>query len=258
MFDSGVGGLTVMRQLLQQMPHEQIIYFGDTARIPYGAKSPEAVLRYSIENSIFLIDQHIKILVVACNTATAYALEKLRRIFKLPVVGVIEPGAKKAVEVSKNGRIAVLGTRGTIVSGAYEKAILRLCPEASVTSIACPLLVHLVEENFLQHQAARLIIQDYLAPLKNQNIDTLLLGCTHYPLLKDLIQDELGPHINLVDSALTCALEVESILKEHQLHQLSHQAPLHRYYVSDDPEKFKGMGKAFLGNAIETVDLVHF
>ena len=183
LFDSGIGGLTVLQQLVRALPDENYVYFGDTARLPYGEKSRETIIRYSIENSIFLLDKNIKMLVIPCNTATAFALEKLQKIFSVPVVGVIEPGAERAVEVSKNERIGVLGTRGTIYSQSYQKAILKINPSAFVLPIACPLFVPLVEENYVAHPSARLIVQEYLRPLKDQFIDTLLLGCTHYPLL---------------------------------------------------------------------------
>lgn len=255
LFDSGVGGLTVMQQVMRLLPHERLIYFGDIARVPYGNKGQETIIRYSIENTISLLDKQIKLLVVACNTATALALSKLRQFFQLPIIGVIEPGAKKAVEVSRNQRIAVLGTQATIRSGAYQEAIHKLAPNATVFPIPCPLLVHLVEENWIEHPATRLIIQEYLHPLKGKEIDTLLLGCTHYPLLKKVIQEEVGEKITLVDSASTCAEEVASILKKNSLLSSQLQGE-HHYYSSDDPEKFRQQGEKLFHFPLPKVDLM--
>jgi glutamate racemase len=253
-FDSGVGGLTVMQQIAQMLPQESMIYFGDTARVPYGGKSRETIIRYSIENTIFLMEKNIKMLVIACNTASAFALQKLRQIFHIPIIGVIEPGAETAVSVSRTGRIAVLGTKGTIQSGAYQTEIQRLLPTATIIPIACPLLVPLVEERWLDHPATRLIIQEYIGSLHNQEIDTLLLGCTHYPFLKTLIQEEVGPRVTLVDSASTCAQKVASILKEQKLNA---QGPgMHRYFVSDDPDKFKELGEKLFGTSLSHVEAV--
>ncbi len=245
MFDSGIGGLTVMQQIMLTSPQESIIYFGDTARLPYGGKSRETIIRYSIENTILLIEKNIKLLIVACNTASAFAIHKLQQIFNIPIIDVIEPGAEKATSVTLNQRIAVLGTKGTIQSGAYEAAIKRKLPEATVIPIACPLFVPLVEEHFLYHPATRLIIKEYLKPLQDLQIDTILLGCTHYPLLKDLIQEEIGNSISLVDSASTCAEKVASVLKAQQLESSSSQTT-YQYYVSDDLEKFRELGGKLL------------
>lgn len=253
MFDSGLGGLTVMQQLVQTLPHEDIVYFGDTARLPYGGKSRETVVRYSIENAIFLIEKDVKIIVVACNTATSQALDKLQQIFGLPVIGVIDPGAQHAVEVTKNGRIAVLGTKGTINSQAYQKAILQREPNAAIFPIACPLFVPLVEEDCLNHPAARLVVHEYLKPLKEEGIDTLLLGCTHYPLLKELIRAEVGDDVAIVDSASCCAESVASIVSEKSLGNVAGVTPSYHYYVSDDPLKFQTLGCAFLGMPIGCV-----
>ena len=256
-FDSGIGGLTVMNELTKALPHESFIYFGDTARIPYGGKSPETIIRYSIENTVFLLEKKIKMLVVACNTATALALYKLIQIFNIPIVGVIHPGAEKAVSVTRKNKIAVLGTKGTIHSGAYEEEIHRLLPEASVISIACPLFVPLIEEDFLHHPATRMIIKEYLSPLKTKEIDTLLLGCTHYPLLKNLIQEELGPAITLVDSAKTCAEKVVRILSDENLTIINPTTVQHNYFVSDDPKKFQDLAQRLFNYRIDPVLLHH-
>lgn len=255
-FDSGLGGLTVMQQMIHTLPHEHMVYFGDTARVPYGGKSKETIIRYSIENSIFLMEQNIKMLVIACNTAASHAVEKLQQIFNIPVIDVIGPGADHAVQVTRNGHIAVLGTKATINSGAYQREIQKRLPSASVIAIACPLFVPLVEERFITHAAARLIVKEYLSPLKEQNIDTVLLGCTHYPLLRSLIEAELGPDITIVDSAITCAEKVSKTLLTHELQTENVQAPQHRYYVSDDPEKFRSLGREFLGMPLDYVEAI--
>jgi len=249
MFDSGIGGLTVMREVMRLLPHEQILYLGDTARLPYGGKSRETIIRYSIENAIFLLEHQIKMLVIPCNTASSAALDKLRSIFNIPVIGVIEPGAHKAAQVTRNGKIAVLGTKGTIASGAYQKEIQRLLPEAMVVPIPCPLFVPLVEEKFIHHPAARLIVEEYLKPLAKQEVDTILLGCTHYPLLQKLIEEVVGPGIHIVDSATTCAEKVAEVLKEQNLQNHPH-CPVHQFFVSDDPHKFQVHGEEILGSPI--------
>lgn len=253
-FDSGVGGLTVMKELIKALPHEHLVYFGDTARVPYGEKSPDTILRFSIENSIFLMEQNIKLLVIACNTACAQAYDKLQQLLNIPVVGVIEPGAKKATQVTRRERIAVLGTKSTIQSGAYQRAIKRHLPDASITAVACPLFVPLVEEHFLSHDATRLIVKEYLAPLKVQQVDTVLLGCTHYPLLRPLIQEELGPDVQVVDSGTTCADQVSSLLLHNQLQSPHAQSGTQRYFVSDDPDKFRLLGSRF-GMALDKVEV---
>ncbi len=258
MFDSGVGGLTVMREVMKAVPRESIVYLGDTAHYPYGDKSRETIIRYSIENAIFLMEHNIKMLVVPCNTATAYALEKLRKIFNIPVIGVIEPGAEKAVQVSRNKRIAVLATRATVQSGMYQSEILKRLPGAEVFAVACPLFVPLVEEKWMHHPAARLVVKEYLHALREKRVDTVLLGCTHYPLLRPMIQEEVGADVAIVDSALTCAEKVAAVLDEHSLRAQSVQPAAHRYFVSDDPQKFQHLGCEILGMPIETVGTMSF
>lgn len=253
-FDSGIGGLTVMKEIMEKLPNEKLIYFGDTARVPYGDKSPETILRYSIENSIFLMEYQVKMLVIACNTASAYAVNKLKQILKIPVIDVVSPGADKAVSCTKNNKIAVLATRATTQSGVYPLEIKKRKPEAEVYSVACPLLVPLIEEHYFDHVATRLIIRDYLAPLKNTEIDTLLLGCTHYPLLRNLIQEEIGPEVVLIDSASSCAEYVAVHLEREELHSNLDQSPNHAYFASDYPEKFKVHGTKFLGRDILQVE----
>lgn len=255
LFDSGVGGLTVMQQIMRLLPHERLIYFGDTARVPYGNKGSHTIIRYSIENTISLLDKNIKLLVVACNTASALALSKLKQLFKLPIIGVIEPGAEKAVAVTRNQRIAVLGTNGTIQSGAYQAALQKIAPQATVIPISCPLFVHLVEEQWLEHPATRLIVREYLRPLHGVQIDTLLLGCTHYPLLIQMIREEIGEDVTIVDSASTCAEQVVSLLQKNQLLS-SGLTGGHDYFSSDDPEKFRSLGEKLFKSSLKNVDLL--
>ena len=246
-FDSGVGGLTVLRELRRQLPREELVYLGDTARVPYGTKSPQTVGRYAREAARFLVGQRVKLLVVACNTASAVALDDLAVIHRLPVVGVIEPGARRALEVTRNGRIGVIGTEGTIRSRAYERALRAGNPAVDVCVAPCPLFVPLAEEGWAEHSIARLAAAEYLAPLLDQGIDTLVLGCTHYPLLKRTLQDVVGPDVQLIDSAEETAKTVATLLVAQGLerHGLPPAPP--RYFVTDVAERFERVGSAFLG-----------
>ncbi len=256
-FDSGIGGLTVVRELMRQLPEEDIIYFGDTARVPYGPKSPETVTRYAHEITSFLQDQGVKNVVVACNTATAHALDSLRQHFDLPITGVVEPGARAAIAASDSRRIGVVGTHGTISSGAYERAIHALDHDVFVTARACPLFVPFVEEGWLEHPATDLVAQEYLAPFAAAGIDTLVLGCTHYPLLKAVIARTVGPAMKLIDSAEETAAEVARLLTARDLrHPGRTSAPEHRFIASDVPEQFRNLGKRFLGSAIDQVETI--
>jgi glutamate racemase len=252
-FDSGVGGLTVLREIMQVLPQEDTLYFGDTARVPYGTKSPETVARYSVEIASFLIRRDIKLLVVACNTASAVALPTLKRQLSIPVVGVIEPGARRAAEVSRSGRIGVIGTAGTIRSSAYTRAIKRLKPDAEVLTRACPLFVPLAEEGWVDNQIARLTAQTYLQELKEAEVDTLVLGCTHYPLLKGMIADVMGPGVRLVDSAEETARTVAAILADKEMLRPRAEKGNHNYYVSDIPAGFVRVGNRFLGGKLGDV-----
>lgn len=252
-FDSGVGGLTVLREIMQVLPQEDTLYFGDTARVPYGTKSPETVTRYAGEIASFLIKRDIKLLVVACNTASAVALPHLKRQLTIPVVGVIEPGARRAVEVSRSGRIGVIGTAGTIRSSAYTRAIKRLKPDAEVLTRACPLFVPLAEEGWINNQVALLTAQTYLEELKESGVDTLVLGCTHYPLLKPMIADVMGPGVTLVDSAEETARTVAAILADKGLLRPPAEMGNHNYYVSDIPAGFIRVGNRFLGGKLGDV-----
>ena len=252
-FDSGVGGLTVLREINKVLPQEDTIYFGDTARVPYGTKSPETVTRYAREITSFLVRRDIKLLVVACNTASAVALPTLKKMFQIPVVGVIEPGARRAVEVSRSGRIGVIGTAGTIRSSAYTRAIKRLDPAAEVLTKACPLFVPLAEEGWVDNQVARLTAQIYLQELKDAGVDTLVLGCTHYPLLKPLIAEIMGAGVTLVDSAAETARTVAEILAQKKCLRPDSERGNHHYYVSDVPAGFIRVGNRFLGERLGDV-----
>lgn len=252
-FDSGVGGLTVLREIMQVLPQEDTLYFGDTARVPYGTKSPETVTRYASEIASFLIRRDIKLLVVACNTASAVALPVLKRHLAIPVVGVIEPGARRAVEVTRSGRIGVIGTAGTIRSSAYTRAIKRLRPDAEVLTRACPLFVPLAEEGWTDNEVARLTAQNYLHELKEAAVDTLVLGCTHYPLLKHMIAEVMGADVTLVDSAEETARTVSAILMEKKLLRPPAEKGNHSYYVSDIPAGFVRVGNRFLGGKLGDV-----
>ncbi|MDZ4675278.1 MAG: glutamate racemase [Gemmatimonadota bacterium] len=261
-FDSGLGGLTVARELFERLPRDSTIYFGDTARVPYGPKSPATVRRYSLEILHWLLGQRVKAVVVACNTSTAHALEVLRAESPVPVIGVIEPGAQAAVRAAASGPIGVIGTAGTVASGAYERAIRALQPDAAVISRACPLFVPLVEEGWFDHPAAALVAEEYLAEMRAAGIRALVLGCTHYPLLKPLLGRVLGPEVTLIDSAAEVANAVAVELEARGLSH-PHGGPpgLHRFAVSDDPARFAAVGSRFLGDRLgqaETVDLEAF
>ncbi len=254
-FDSGLGGLTVFRAVRERLPHESLVYFGDTARVPYGTKSPETVTRFSREIVEFLVGCDVKAVVAACNSASALAVKTLQIEYPLPIIGVIEPGAQLAVERSESGRIGVIGTRATINSGAYERAIAARNPSATVVSRACPLFVSLVEEGWTDAPATRLIAEAYLAPLRGQ-VDVVVLGCTHYPRLKPLIGKLLGPDVVLVDSAESCARELGRVLDEHGLSAAEGTAPDERFCVSDAPEMFERLGARFLGRPVDGVQHV--
>jgi glutamate racemase len=255
-FDSGIGGLTVVRELLRQLPNETLIYFGDTARVPYGNKSPATVRRYAREILDFLVGRDVKMVVVACNTASAHALEELKRVSPVPVEGVIDPGARAAVAASRSGRIGVIGTAGTIASKAYERAIHAHAGAAVVVAQACPLFVPLVEEGWLDHPATRLVAESYLGDLAKHDIDTLVLGCTHYPLLKPLLAEVLGPAITLIDSAEQTARAVSATLEHSTLHAPKASAGGVHFVVSDAPEQFKRVGKRFLGEGVKEIELL--
>jgi glutamate racemase len=248
-FDSGIGGLTVVKELLKIMPCENIVYFGDTARLPYGSKSNRLITRYSVENSIFLNSQNVKTIVIACNTASAVCADYLRSFIKLPIIGVIECGALGAVRLTRNKRVGVIGTKSTIHSGAYTKTINNLDPEIKVFELSTPLLVHLVEEDWIDKDVTKSILYEYLKPLIENDIDTLILGCTHYPLLKKQIHAIAG-NISLVDSSKEIALLVLNTLKIQNLLSNRREPGFTNVFLSDMHPEFPKWAKAFLGKDV--------
>ena len=255
-FDSGIGGLTVLKEIIAKLPEENTIYLGDTARVPYGIRSPETVTRYSFENTRFLLSQEIKMLVVACNTASAVSLDAVKKEFPLPIIGVLEPGARAAVAATKTRKVGVIGTEATINSGAYEKAIRKLGADIEVFSLPCPLFVPLVEEGWIENDVAELVALKYLAGFKGKRIDTLVLGCTHYPLLKSVITRTMGSAISLIDSATETAREVADVLGKLKWKKGGQGTVVRKYFVTDTPARFVKIGKLFLEDSLLTAEQV--
>lgn len=253
-FDSGLGGLTILTEVRRLLPRERLIYFGDTANVPYGAKSPQTVTRLALAAARFLEQKGVKLIIVACNTASAFALKELQKQISVPVVGVIIPGAQKAVQTSKTGRIAVIGTEGTVKSDAYRKQILSINPRLHVTQTACPLFVPIVEEGWAHKPLAEMAAREYLASVQKSGADTLILGCTHYPVLKKVIARVLGKQVKLVDSARTLAQYVKEHLTQTQLMRRTGKGSL-CVYASDRPERFKRLAKNILHSHIDKVIL---
>lgn len=256
-FDSGVGGLTVVKELIRQLPQEDIIYFGDTARVPYGIKSRETVIRFSIENILFLLKHDVKLICVACNTVSSVALPVIKSHFRVPIVGVITPGAREAVCATQNKRIGVIGTRGTIESHTYENEIKQIDPAIKITAVACPLFVPFAEEGWLAGSAVLSVAKKYLQPLNAARVDTVILGCTHYPLLKPVIKKALGEQITLIDSAKQVAMEVKKILAREGLLNTARRKPKHKFYVSDNTRWFGSLAERFLGQPLSNVEKVN-
>lgn len=252
-FDSGVGGLTVLREIVKALPQEDTVYLGDTARVPYGTKSPETVVRFARQITSFLLSRDIKLLVVACNTASAVSLDELKAEFPIPIVGVIEPGAVQAASVTKSGRVGVIGTAGTIRSSAYTKAIKRINPDIEVITAECPIFVPLAEEGWVDNEVARLTAEIYLKDLKASGVDTLVLGCTHYPLLKGLIGEVMGAGVTLVDSAQETARVVKEILAARGETRPEQETGNHHFFVTDVPAGFIRVGNRFLGGVLGDV-----
>jgi len=264
-FDSGVGGLTVYRALHERLPNERFVYLGDTARVPYGTKSLATVERYAVENSKFLEAHGIKLLVVACNTASALALPAIRKAIKVPVIGVIEPGSRAAVEVARGANIGVIATEATVNSGAYSKAIAAFCNDCDVVERACPLFVPLAEEGWANSDVVRIVAKGYLGDFSKASIGALVLGCTHYPILKEIIAETVGEQIPLIDSGAATAADVESLLEKSAL---THDEPLGPYqerrlcddldhfYVTDAAERFAKVAERFLGAAPSILEAV--
>ncbi len=253
-FDSGIGGLTVVRALTRQLPHENIVYFGDTARVPYGPKSPQVVREYAAQDVNFLLSKDIKMVVIACNTVSSVALDVVQKHANMPVVGMILPGATAAVNATKKKRIGVIGTRATINSNAYANAIRQIDREIQVFAQECPLFVPLAEEGWVEHRVTEMVAKEYLFPMKQEKIDTLILGCTHYPILRNAIAAALDGSVTLIDSGEAAAGEVAGVLDANGLRNPSNQLPNLTFYVSDIPAKFAEVGERFLGQKMGRVN----
>ena len=258
-FDSGVGGLTVAREIMRHLPNENIVYFGDTARVPYGSKSKDNIIRYSRQIIHFLRTKGVKAIVIACNTASALALDVVREESDIPIIGVVEPGARAALETTKTRKIGVIGTEGTLRSAMYEKIIQGIDPEASVIGKACPLFVPLVEEGFAKHRVTQEIIDYYLASFMETDIDSLILGCTHYPLLRSRIREYVGEKITLVNPAYETAMDLKQLLKARDMENTdnSQEHAAYSFYVSDAADKFKQFANSILPYDIETTKQIN-
>lgn len=258
-FDSGVGGLTVAREIMRHLPNEDIVYFGDTARVPYGSKSKDNIIRYSRQIINFLRTKEVKAIVIACNTASAQALDVVKEEFDLPIIGVVEPGARAALDVTEAKKIGVIGTEGTVRSGMYEKVIQGMQPDVSVIAKACPLFVPLVEEGFKDHHVTEEIIDFYLASMKESDIDALILGCTHYPLLRSKIMEYVGDKIKLVNPAYETAMDLKALLQENDLENPDVEGDhgSYSFYVSDAADKFKQFANSILPYDIETTKQIN-
>ena len=253
-FDSGIGGLTVLKEICEELPEENTIYLGDTARVPFGIRSPETVTRYSFENTRFLSAKQIKILVIACNTASSVSLEAVRANFPVPVVGVIEPGAKAAAAATRNRKVGVIGTEATVRSNSYTRAIRSLDSAIEVFSIPCPLFVPIVEEGWTDDVITEMVAERYLSSVREKEIDTLVLGCTHYPLLKPVLSKVMGSDVRLIDSAIETAREIRGTLESLSLLNRTAGQARHEFYVTDSPQKFLSVGERFLGRKIEHIE----
>ncbi len=258
-FDSGLGGLTVLKAVQQLLPNESLVYFGDSGRTPYGTKSPETVLKYTFQDINFLLEHQVKMIVIACNTASACSLDAVLKQYTLPIVEVVGPGSRAAVRTSKTGQIGVIGTPATIASGVYERAIqaaaARLMPDQPATYFgkACPLFVPLVEEGWWDREVTALTVREYMKPLQDVGVDTVVLGCTHYPLLQPAIQKEMGADVTLVNSALEVAREVQAVLTERDIATSEGGPGKVSFFTSDSVEKFADLGSVFLGHPLENV-----
>ena len=255
-FDSGIGGLTVLKEVFRKLPDESTVYLGDTARVPYGIRSAETVTRYSFENTGFLVSMGIKVLVVACNTVSAVSLEEIKGKLSMPVIGVIEPGARAAVRATRNKNVGVIGTEATVNSGAYARIIRAIDASIRVFSLPCPLFVPLAEEGLTDDAIATMVAERYLKNLKEKGIDTLVLGCTHYPLLKDVIGKVMGEGITLIDSATETVSEIKETLVRNDIKGSPSRQPLRKFYVTDAPEKFLKVGERFLGEKIAHIEKI--
>ena len=255
-FDSGIGGLTVAKRIISMLPNENIVYFGDTARVPYGTKSNSTVIEYAIQDAQFLLNKNVKLIIVACNTASSVALDSLKEKYNIPVIGMIEPGANLAIEKTKNKRVGVIGTISTINNKAYSEELKKIDSEIIVFEKPCPLFVPIAEEGWLTHEATKLIAIEYLQEFIDADIDTLILGCTHYPLLAETIQHIMGEKVTLIDSGFAASLQVENYLEGRGVRNDSHQIGTHQFYVSDLPNKFKTVAERFLGSKINHIEKI--
>ncbi len=257
-FDSGVGGLTVLRAVRHRLPRESVIYLGDTARVPYGTKSPATIERYAVEDAAFLIEKGVKMILVACNTASAMARERLREVFTIPLLSVLGPGARMAAQVTRTGRIGVIATEATTESGAYERAIRESSGDRKVEifSQACPLFVPLVEEGEINSQVIRIVAEQYLEPLRRKEIDTLVLGCTHYPLIKRVIGETIGEDVTLVDSAEATADETAQLLEREGLLNRNSEDINSQFYVTDAAKRFHRIAERILGEPLKHLEAV--
>lgn len=255
-FDSGLGGLTVLKEIAQLLPHEDIVYFGDTARVPYGPRSAETVTKYTFQSINFLLEQNIKAIVIACNTASARSLAAAQERYNIPIIGMVIPGSRGALKKTKNNRIGIIGTEGTVTSKAYDKEILSQNPDASVYSKACALFVSIVEEGWANTEVARLTATEYFRDFEGTNIDTLVMGCTHYPILYDTIKSVTQSKVELVNPATEAALELKDLLQMRDLLNQQEREPRYAYYVSDAPNKFKKIGEDFLGRNVDDVTVI--
>ena len=255
-FDSGIGGLTVVKEIMEQLPNESIVYFGDTARVPYGTKSKETVTKYSFQCINFLLEKKVKAIVVACNTASAASLDAIKQGYDIPIVGVVEPGAIAACEVTKLNKIGIIGTEGTVSSGAYEKEINIINNDVKIVLKACPLFVPIVEEGWQDTEIAKLTAKEYLEGLKGNGIDALVMACTHYPLLEQTIGEIMGEDIQLVNPAFETAKALKTVLHELKIHSRSNKNSSYEFYVSDNPVKFKKVGENFLKKPISHVQKI--
>lgn len=256
MFDSGLGGLTVVREIRKQLPRENIVYFGDIARLPYGIKSKAQIINFSLENVSFLLRSKVKAIVIACNSSSSAAFEVLKERSPVPVIDVIEPAAKLASAKSRAGRIGLIATKATIDSRAYEKALKKLNRDIKVFAAACPLFVSLVEEGWMKHPVTAQVVKQYLSPLKGKNVDTLILGCTHYPLLRSSIKRFVGKRVKLIDSAQPSVKELASLLERNGLSYTRARRGKLAVYLSDRPGNFKKIGERFLGEKIRRFSVV--
>jgi glutamate racemase len=252
-FDSGVGGLTVVRAILERLPRESIIYFGDTARVPYGTKSKDTIVKFALEDARFLLSRGVKVIVVACNSVSSNALDVLKSSFEIPIIGVIDTVARAASRSTRNRKLGVIGTRATVESRAYERAILASNPDVQVRSVSCPLFVPLAEEGWLDSEITRLVAREYLSPLIGWGIDTLLLGCTHYPLLKNAIGEVVGQGVSLIDSGEATAGELADLLTDEGMLAGGDDEAEHQFFLSDLPRNFADIGSRFLGREIGPV-----